>query len=278
MAFTEIQQSADQSPHQHKRVRTRRRRQRTHRRELRASSPSTSSDNGSVSEGSSTTSTSLPNKKKANNSRCPRQVRVEVQPKDESLFVALDCEMVGVGLDGKQSALARVTIINWHGDVLMDEYIHQEREVADYRTFVSGITKDLLDNATLDMTACRQQVMGLLDGKILVGHGLKNDMRVLGITHPWYMTRDTAKYEPFMKVRFDDGVLWPRGLKDLCQEKLSRDVQVVGRPHCPYEDAMAALDLYKLAWKQWEKTMEYKINKTKSIEQRQQGWPRLAKE
>lgn len=188
---------------------------------------------------------------------------------NESLFVALDCEMVGTGINGRRSALARVTIIDWNGNTLMDEYVQQAEEVSDYRTFVSGITKEILDEAKLDFESCRQQVLSLLEGKILVGHGLKNDLRVLGITHPWQMTRDTAKYEPFMKVRFEDGILWPRGLRDLCKEKLDKEVQACGGPHCPYEDALAAMDLYRVVQYKWEKCMQYKINKTKAIQQEQ---------
>ena len=184
-------------------------------------------------------------------------------------YVALDCEMVGVGMDGRESAVARVTLIDWFGAVLMDEYVQQQQEVTDYRTFVSGITPDVLLHAKLDFVTCQQQVLQLLEGKILVGHGLKNDLRVLGITHPWFMVRDTAKYEPFMKVRFDDGVLWPRSLKDLCHEHLNRDIQVYGKPHCSSEDALGALDLYRHVSTHWEKTMEYKLTKTRSIEQQQ---------
>ena len=81
------------------------------------------------------------------------------------------------------------------------------------------------------------------------------------------MTRDTAKYEPFMKVRFDDGILWPRKLRDLVHEKLQqKDFQQLGQAHSPYEDAMAALNLYKLVRTKFEKVITYKVNKTKEIE------------
>lgn len=229
----------------------------------------------SDSESEDSSTTNAHGDPKGDTGRRQRQPK-NVSKFDESLFVAMDCEMVGVGPHGKQSSLARVTLIDWHGDIIMDEYVQQQQEVSDYRTFVSGITPEMLQDAQMDFEACRQQVLELLEGKLLVGHGLKNDLRVLGITHPWQMTRDTAKYQPFMKVRFEDGILWPRGLKDLCQEKLNREVQVYGRPHCPKEDAMAALDLYKLVQNKWEKAMEYKINKTKAIEAERQAFLQLA--
>ena len=135
------------------------------------------------------------------------------------------------------------------------------------RTFVSGITEDhLTSESAVDFDECRARVMDMIEGKILVGHALKNDLYVLHISHPWHQVRDTGKYEPFMKIRFDDGILWPRKLKDLAKEKLDRDVQQSGKPHCPFEDAQTALDLYKKVRCKWEKAMEYKIKKTLEIQ------------
>lgn len=54
-------------------------------------------------------------------------------------FVAIDCEMVGVGPGGVESALARISLVNFNGAVLMDAYVKPQEKVTDYRTFVSGI-------------------------------------------------------------------------------------------------------------------------------------------
>lgn len=40
----------------------------------------------------------------------------------ETKHVAVDCEMVGVGRDGADSQLARISIVNRHGNVLLDTY------------------------------------------------------------------------------------------------------------------------------------------------------------
>ena len=53
--------------------------------------------------------------------------------------IALDCEMVGVGFDGKQHMLARVSIVNSHGHVVYDSFVAPQEKVVDYRTPVSGI-------------------------------------------------------------------------------------------------------------------------------------------
>lgn len=181
----------------------------------------------------------------------------------------MDCEMVGVGVNGRRSALARVTLVDWNHRVLYDAYVSPTEEVTDYRYFVSGITKEHLENG-VDFSTCRQQVGELLEGKILVGHALKNDLTALRLTHPWDLTRDTAKYEPFMKVRQDDGILWPRKLKELTYEKLRLEIQPYGTAHCPMEDAVSALQLYKLVRVKWESVMEYKVQKTAEIQRLQQ--------
>lgn len=179
-------------------------------------------------------------------------------------ILALDCEMVGVGEYGLDSALARVTLIDWNGRVVYDEFVKPSEPVVDYRTFVSGITEETLNERGLDLEEVRSRVSELLDDKVLVGHALKNDLQALSITHPWQQTRDTAKYEPFMYVRAN-GRAYPRKLKDLCVEFLDREIQTYGKPHCPVEDAKAALDLYKVTKQKWELVMDYKIKKTAQI-------------
>lgn len=166
-------------------------------------------------------------------------------------FLAMDCEMVGVGKDGTQSALARISILDYYGNVVMDEYIKPGRKVTDYRSFVSGITPDILQTkAKMNFATCRKQVIKLLRGKVLIGHALENDLGILRINHPWHLIRDTAQYQPFMKVRA--GAFWPRRLQALALERLNRDAQVNGRPHCSAQDSLAALDLYKLVSSEWE--------------------------
>ena len=178
-------------------------------------------------------------------------------------FVALDCEMVGVGPGGYESSCAKVTIVDWNGQTLLDAYIQQTQEVTDYRTFVSGITPQILKNATMTLEGCRIQVIKILQTHpILVGHALKNDLEVLGITHPWWLIRDTALYEPFMRLHHR-GMLCPRKLKELCTEKLSRNIQVQGQPHSPYEDAIAALDLYKSVQVPWESLVNYQMDQAR---------------
>jgi len=186
--------------------------------------------------------------------------------------VAIDCEMVGVGEDGQFSSLARVCIVNYYGDIVLDLYVKQRQEVTSYRTFVSGITEEhLISNHAVEFEECRERVQQILKDKILVGHGLKNDLSALGVSHPWYQVRDTTKYKPFMKVRSKTGILLPRKLKELTKEWLEQDIQHPDRPHCPVEDARAALSLYRTVYRNWEKVVDYNMNRTTQIQNMQKG-------
>lgn len=202
------------------------------------------------------------NKRGGRKARQRRNPHHNLTEEQQAQYVALDCEMVGVGDGGIQSALARVTLLNYQGQIVYDEFVRPSEPVTDYRTFVSGITEQDLAEQALDLQVVRQNVLELLEGRILIGHALKNDLTALGIHHPWFLTRDTAKYEPFLKMSYH-GIPCARKLKDLAAEHLSREIQVPGMSHCPVQDALAALDLYKHVRVQWEKAMEYKIQKTR---------------
>ena len=53
--------------------------------------------------------------------------------------------MVGVGIDGTESSLARVSLVNYYGAVQLDEFVRQREHVVDYRTKFSGIRpKDMI--------------------------------------------------------------------------------------------------------------------------------------
>jgi hypothetical protein len=50
-------------------------------------------------------------------------------------------------------------------------------------------------------------------------------------------------------------VMMPRKLRDLVWEKMGKQIQDLGHAHCPKEDAIAALDLYKLVRNEWEQDL-----------------------
>lgn len=210
-----------------------------------------------------------------------------------SLLSTCKSQMVGVGPEGLDSAVARVTIINYAEDVILDTYVKVSSPVTDYRTFVSGIQpSDLEGPNAMPLDQVQTLVKTTLHGKILIGHALENDLKALGMEHPWHDVRDSASYPPFMKeVRendYADGVpsttsfdspgnnsngsgatsstqsstatasttnralLRPRKLKELTHSILGEDIQQQGQAHDPVEDARAALRLYKSSRLEWE--------------------------
>lgn len=215
-------------------------------------------------------------RKSPNNKKSPKPVVVEIEEISEAEkqnYIAIDCEMVGVGPHGRYSALARVSIVNWYNDVILDKYVKVDEPVTDYRTFVSGITPSHLDaDNAISFDECRSLVSSLIEGKVIVGHALKNDFDALRLSHPWYLIRDTAKFEPFMKVHdksiktYDPANLVPKKLKNLAKDKLGMVIQEDGKAHDSIEDAVAAIELYKKARRKWEKAVQWKVDKTHQIE------------
>ncbi|XP_062403749.1 apoptosis-enhancing nuclease [Sardina pilchardus] len=165
-------------------------------------------------------------------------------------IVAIDCEMVGTGPDGHCSELARCSVLNYDGNVLYDQYILPRRPVTNYRTRWSGIRKQHLKHA-IPFEKARTEIVTLIKDKVVIGHALHNDFKALGFSHPWHMTRDTMSSRALRQMcslPSKNGA----SLKTLTRRLLNRNIQVGQAGHCSVEDALAALDLYKLVEDQWE--------------------------
>lgn len=189
-----------------------------------------------------------------------KSVNDTLSPTEKLKYVALDCEMVGIGPDGKKSALARVSVVNWEGIVLLDTFVRVPERVTDFRTKVSGVrAKDIAvknENA-MNHDEVRLAVGNILQNKILVGHALKNDLSVLLLSHPRKDIRDTARYKPFMRPSgTGGGKMRPRKLRDLVLENLGRHIQVDGKSHCSIDDAVATMNLFQIVRVKWEKELQ----------------------
>ncbi|XP_036983596.2 RNA exonuclease 4 isoform X2 [Artibeus jamaicensis] len=160
--------------------------------------------------------------------------------------VALDCEMVGVGPAGEESVAARVSIVNQHGKCVYDKYVRPAQPVTDYRTAVSGIRPEHLQRGE-QFEVVQKEVADMLRGRVLVGHALHNDLKVLLLDHPKRKIRDTQKYKPF-KSQVRSG---RPSLKLLAERVLG--IRVQQAEHCSVQDAQAAMRLYILVKKEWER-------------------------
>ncbi|KNC99928.1 uncharacterized protein SPPG_05300 [Spizellomyces punctatus DAOM BR117] len=169
-------------------------------------------------------------------------------------YIAMDCEMVGVGEDGTQSVLARVSLVNFHGHTLLDKYVLPQEEVTDYRTWVSGITPELLKNA-ISFKQVQKEVADLIKDRIVVGHALKNDFQALLLDHPHRLVRDTSLYKPFRAMAKNRAPALRRLAKDLL------GLQIQSGEHSSVEDARVAMLLYRKVKVEWEKTLLRRIEK-----------------
>ncbi|KAH8150552.1 uncharacterized protein LAJ45_05248 [Morchella importuna] len=155
-------------------------------------------------------------------------------------YVAIDCEMVGVGgAENERSALARVSIVNFHGHLVMDTFVKPKEPVTDWRTWVSGVSPASMKTA-ITFEEVQQKVSDILQDRILVGHAVHNDLEALMLSHPKRDIRDTSRHPTFRKMSQGR----TPGLKKLTKEILGYEIQ--GGEHSSIEDARACMSLYRL--------------------------------
>ena len=179
--------------------------------------------------------------------------------------------MVGVGFKGKKSILARVSICNLFGKCVYDKFVmpNTGETVVDYRTEVSGIRpQDLLEsNGALPFEIVTHEVKQIFKNRILVGHQLNSDLKVLKIKHPGINIRDTAKY-------FTKNYGNTPSLKRLVKDFLEIGFQT--GEHSSVQDAQATMKIYTMHKKQWEKDIwslkvKYEEENGKKVSSQSQG-------
>ncbi|KAM3424026.1 hypothetical protein BST61_g11423 [Cercospora zeina] len=158
-------------------------------------------------------------------------------------YVALDCEMVGTGppphLD---SVLARASLVNFHGEQIYDSYVQPPPRIRieDYRTHVSGIKPHhLKPGYARTFAQVQKDIATLLEGRILVGHALRNDLNALLLSHPKSDMRDTSRYPKF---RIESKGK-PPALRNLARSELGLEIQT--GEHSSVEDARATMLLFQ---------------------------------
>jgi len=165
----------------------------------------------------------------------------------------LDTEFVGVGKNtvhgGSRNALARVSIVTLGGKVLLDSTVRVSEPVADFRIAITGLTQDAVDRG-ISAEDAKAWVAHILHDRVVVGHSLAADWKVLGYEHPAALVRDTATYRPLRPL----GSKQKPSLANLAAEWLNREMQT--GVHDSVEDAAAALDLYLLRREEWEASLD----------------------
>ncbi|EFO63649.1 Exonuclease [Giardia lamblia P15] len=191
------------------------------------------------------------------------------------VLLAIDCEMIHTTVC--ENDLARVTIVECNTkattpvtsifSLIYDAYVELPNniKVIDYKTQYSGITAQILENASskypkniirdhilsfilpseLHKLLYAEQIqhstdLSALNGvslPFIIGHGVENDLRALGLIYPLII--DTC-------VLYQYGTRKPR-LQDLARRYLLKDIQTNAETgHSSIEDAEAALHLVLL--------------------------------
>ena len=158
-------------------------------------------------------------------------------------YVALDCEMTGTGppphLD---HVLARVSMVNFHGEQIYDSYVMPPDgiKVEDYRTHVSGIKPEhVKPGYARSFAQVQKDVSDFIDGRILIGHALRNDLQVLVLSHPQRDIRDTFRHPKFREENFGK----PPSLRNLAEKELGMKIQT--GEHSSVEDARATMMIFR---------------------------------
>jgi len=151
-------------------------------------------------------------------------------------ILALDCEM-SYTLLGME--LTRLSLVDPHGVVIINEHVRPATTVIDYNTRFSGVTARHLEEAKLTFDEARALFLQVVDSDaILVGHSLESDLKALRVVHERVI--DTALLFPTTNPKYK------HSLKLLTKTHLKRLIQVDVEGHDSVEDAQAAMDLVLL--------------------------------
>ncbi|KAL7629733.1 3'-5' exonuclease [Parahypoxylon ruwenzoriense] len=153
-------------------------------------------------------------------------------------YVAMDCEMVGVGPGGHESTLARVSIVDFHGRQVYDSFVQPRERVTDWRTSITGITPKIIATGR-PFKDVQEAVAGLIQGRILVGHDVQHDLSVLELSFPKQQTRDTARFSGYRQY----GHGRKPALRVLARELLGIEIQA--GHHSSIEDARVTMLLFR---------------------------------
>lgn len=176
--------------------------------------------------------------------------------------IAIDCEMVGVGENGKDSILARVSLVNQLGECVYDKYVLPTEKVTDYRTHVSGIRQEDLKRKCVSFFISSKR-SGWNNRRACFGRSCSSQwFASITSKSPEEKIRDTQKCKLFRRKHPSIGGL--SSLKNLVKILLGINIQE--GEHNSVVDAQATMRLYTSFRKEWEAFLkESRSSKSKAV-------------
>ncbi|CAG8746009.1 23946_t:CDS:2, partial [Gigaspora margarita] len=141
-------------------------------------------------------------------------------------YIAINCMIVFVGPDSVlDRAAGQATLVNYAGDIILDEYIRPVKEVTDFQT-----------NTRINFTDAREIILKKMENKIIIGHVIYTVLELLNIDIDHLRLRNTQNLPPYFKH--------PQSLAKMAKEQLNMDITNDGKPSSP-KRALANMKLYQ---------------------------------
>lgn len=170
--------------------------------------------------------------------------------------IAIDCEMMRSNIG---QVLGRVTVVNYESQVIFDTFVcyPQPVKITDTHKKYSGIDWTDIDpqNGAQPFDKVQAQLAELLRGRIVVGHDIQKDLKVILMDLQSHILRtrsnpldidmtlrDTQKYSGYRKYANPHAHQGP-SLRNLALGVLGRPIKQDGISSV--EDAVATMEVYR---------------------------------
>ncbi|RIB26789.1 hypothetical protein C2G38_2063931 [Gigaspora rosea] len=161
-------------------------------------------------------------------------------------YLAINCMQILTGPDFlRNRAAAQVTLVNYtaaivnntiNTGIILDIYVRPVKEITDYLTNISGITKEIIDTKSINFTYAQELVPEKIEDKIIIGWGIYHLLDLLNIDIDHQKLRNIQNLPPYLKN--------PRSVARMAKEQLNFEVTNNGTPSS-FNLALASMNLYK---------------------------------
>jgi len=175
----------------------------------------------------------------------------ESDDKTATKYLSIDCKVLEV--EGNKSSIGKICIANQFGNIIYEKVVIPMETIVDYRTKFTGLTKDIINKQGVKFLEVQKEVEKILRDKIIIGHDLNEDLRVLKLSFKRKQLRDALHFSKFFNPQTKE----QDSLKNISKRELQFspdkwDVDGV-------RDATLCMILYLKCKKEWEQFVAQKF-------------------